>query len=60
MQFSVLTRSSELKLIKKMDDKEVREMAILHDDIVRGLKSACLYHQREMELAKKYGFKVRT
>jgi hypothetical protein len=60
MQFSVLSRASEMKLIKKMNNAEVKEMALLHDDIVRGLNSACLYHERELQLAAKYGFKVKV
>jgi hypothetical protein len=56
---SGLTRASEEALLKKMDLPDLRKMALLHTDVVSGLKGLCIYRGEEKKMAEKYGFVVK-
>jgi hypothetical protein len=55
---SALTKKSSEKLAKAMSMDDLRIMAELHDDVVKGNVTIELYRQFEQAMIIKYGFKV--
>jgi hypothetical protein len=60
IRMSALTTKSEKVLLQKMTLEDLRVMAYLSSDVVKGIVTIEQYRQKEKELIVKYGFKVKS
>jgi hypothetical protein len=59
IRIPVLTNVSIKKLAKKMELSEIREMANLYTDVVKGNATIEQYREKEMHYINKYNFTVK-
>jgi hypothetical protein len=58
-QISGLTRRSEEALAKAMSYEDLKFMAHLHNDVVKGREPLQKFRLNERAMAAKYGFKIK-
>jgi hypothetical protein len=56
---SALSPKSQIVLYKAMNDDDLKQMALLHDEVVKGSVPLSNYRLNERAMISKYGFKVR-
>jgi hypothetical protein len=59
IRMSALTPKSERALLQKMSFEDLRFMAYLSSDVVKGNATIEQYREKEIQMINKYGFKVR-
>ena len=59
IRMSALTPKSETALLKKMDLLDLRTMAYLSSDVIKGNATLEQFREKEREMITKYGFKVK-
>lgn len=59
IKISALTDKSEKALLHKMSFEDLRSMAYLSSDVVKGIVTIEQYREKEIQMINKYGFKVK-
>jgi len=59
IRISALTTKSEKALLNKMSMDDLRVMAYLSSDVVKGIVTIEQYREKEIQMINKYGFKVK-
>jgi hypothetical protein len=60
VRMSALTTKSEKALLNKMTLEDLRVMAYLSSDVVKGIVTIEQYREKEQSMITKYGFKVKS
>ena len=59
IKISALTDKSEKALLHKMSFEDLRSMAYLSSDVVKGIVTIEQYREKEVQMINKYGFTVK-
>ena len=59
VRMSALTVKSEKALLNKMTIEDLRVIAYLSSDVVKGIVTIEQYREKEIQMINKYGFEVK-